>query len=58
METDHTCTKFDQLNTCVECGAPKNEHKQARFSGGAGVKRQALSDEDYRRQLKKLGAHK
>ena len=54
MEKDHTCEKFDQLNTCVECGAPKNQHTEARFSGGAGARTHPLSDEDYKRQMDKL----
>jgi hypothetical protein len=56
MEGDdlHECTEFDQLNTCVECGAPKHRHTQAQFTGGAGAKTQPLSDEDYHRQMRKL----
>lgn len=50
----HECTEFDQLNTCVECGAPKNRHAVARFSGGAGARTHPLSDEDYRREMRKL----
>jgi len=57
MEGDnlHECTEFDQLNTCVECGAPKHNHETARRSGGAGSRRQPLSDEDYKSQIRKLG---
>lgn len=56
MEGDnpHRCTDFDQLNTCVECGAPKHRHTQAQFTGGSGARTHPLSDEDYRRQRRKL----
>lgn len=50
----HECTEFDQLNTCVECGAPKHNTQRARRSGGAGSLTQPLSDEDYKRQRRKL----
>jgi len=56
MEGDepHRCTEYDQLNTCVECGEPKHNHQTARRSGGAGSLTAPLSDEDYRRQRRKL----
>ncbi len=53
-ENLHQCTEFDQLNTCVECGTPKNDTTMSRFSGGAGASRSQLSDEDYSRQMRKL----
>lgn len=54
----HECTEFDQLNTCVECGTPKNATPRSRKTGGAGSLTQPLSDEDYRRQMRKLeGRH-
>lgn len=56
MEADdhHACTEFDQLNTCVECGAPKNPMPESRRSGGAGSLTHPLSDEDYRLSRRKL----
>lgn len=56
MEGDdlHECTEFDQLNTCVECGEPKNPMPESRRTGGAGSLTAPLSDEDYRRQRRKL----
>mgnify|MGYP000603749668 CR=1 FL=1 len=44
----------DQLGRCKECGADRLENEPARFSGGAGARTHPVSDEDYRRQMRKI----
>lgn len=43
-----------QLGRCRECGADSLDHDPARFSGGAGARTQPLSDDDYKRQMRKI----
>lgn len=57
QETPDVCENhdWDQTLCCKVCGTYKHDHTPARFSGGAGVRTHPLSDEDYRREMRKLG---
>jgi hypothetical protein len=46
--------RLDQTGVCADCGSDPKQRPMARFSGGAGARTHPLSDEDYRRQRRKL----